>query len=205
MINCGVTSPQHLPATTVAVLLAAGAGSRFTGSTHKLHSMLRGQSVLSHAVRSAVEAGFSHIFVVWGAVEPLTDVTSHPHVTLVYNPEWQTGQASSLQAGIQAAHTVGATAMVVGLGDQPFVRPADWVAVASSGSPIAQALYVQPDGQKTTGNPVLLAAEVWPLLPTQGDLGARNLISSRPELVEQVLCSGSPFDIDTIEDLNQWN
>ena len=189
----------------MAVLLAAGAGSRFAGSTHKLHSMMRGQSVLSHAVNSAVEAGFSHIFVVWGAVEPSSDATSHPRVTLVYNPEWQTGQASSLQAGIQAAHTVGATAMAVGLGDQPFVRPADWVAVASSGSPIAQALYVQPDGQKTPGNPVLLVAEVWPLLPTQGDLGARNLISSRPELVEQVLCSGSPFDIDTIEDLNQWN
>jgi CTP:molybdopterin cytidylyltransferase MocA len=126
-------------------------------------------------------------------------------VTTVYNPEWQTGQASSLQAGIQAARSVGATAIVVGLGDQPFVTPADWVAVASSRSPIAQALYTQADGQKTPGNPVLLTAEVWPLLPTQGDFGARNLISSRPELVEQVLCTGSPFDIDTIEDLNQWN
>ena len=156
----------------MAVLLAAGAGSRFAGSTHKLHSMMRGQSVLSHAVNSAVEAGFSHIFVVWGAVEPSSDATSHPGVTLVYNPEWQTGQASSLQAGIQAAHTVGATAIVVGLGDQPFVRPADWVAVASSRSPIAQALYTQADGQKTPGNPVLLTAEVWPLFqqksPAQG-------------------------------------
>lgn len=167
--------------------------------------MLRGQSVLSHAVNSVVEAGFSHIFVVWGAVEPQIDVTSHPHVTFTYNAEWQTGQASSLQTGIHAARHVGGTSIVVGLGDQPFVRPADWVAVASSGSAIAQALYEQPDGQKIPGNPVLLAAEVWPLLPTLGDFGARNLISSRPELVEQVLCSGSPFDIDTIEDLNQWN
>ena len=200
-----MTTPQHLPATTVAILLAAGAGSRFVGNTHKLHSMLRGQSVLSHAVNSVVEAGFTHIFVVWGAVEPSSDATSRPGVTLVHNPEWQTGQASSLQAGIHAARQVGGTSIVVGLGDQPFVRPSDWVAVASSGSPIAQALYLQPDGQKTPGNPVLLAAEVWPLLPTLGDFGARNLISSRPELVEQVLCSGSPFDIDTIEDLNQWN
>jgi molybdenum cofactor cytidylyltransferase len=181
----------------VAVLLAAGAGSRFVGSTHKLHSTLRGHSVLSHAVSSAANAGFTHVIVVWGAIEPLN--------TTVHNPKWQTGQASSLQVGIAAARRVGATAIVVGLGDQPFVAPADWVAVASSRSPIAQALYTQADGQKTAGNPVLLTAEVWPLLPTQGDFGARNLISSRPELVEQVLCTGSPFDIDTIEDLNQWN
>lgn len=200
-----MTTPQQPPSTVVAVLLAAGAGSRFVGSTHKLHSTLRGNSVLSHAVRSAVNAGFTHVIVVWGAIEPLSDATSHPVVTTVYNPEWQTGQASTLQAGIKAAHSVGATAIVVGLGDQPFVTPADWVAVASSRSPIAQALYTQADGQKTPGNPVLLTAEVWPLLPTEGDFGARNLISSRPELVEQVLCTGSPFDIDTIEDLNQWN
>lgn len=197
--------PQHLPATTAAVLLAAGAGSRFAGDTHKLHSTLRGQSLLSHAVKSVIEAGFRHIFLVWGAIEPLSDVTSHPGVTLVHNPEWRTGQASSLQAGINAARRVGATSIVVGLGDQPFIQPADWVAVASSGSLIAQALYEHADGQKTPGNPVRLAAEVWPLLPTDGDLGARNLISSRPELVEQVLCTGSPFDIDTIEDLKQWN
>ena len=200
-----MTTSQQPPSTTVAVLLAAGAGSRFVGSTHKLHSTLRGHSVLSHAVRSAINAGFTHVIVVWGAIEPLSDATSHPGVTTVHNPEWQTGQASSLQVGIEAAHSVGATAIVVGLGDQPFVTPADWVAVASSRSPIAQALYAQADGQKTPGNPVLLTAEVWPLLPTQGDFGARNLISSRPELVEQVLCTGSPFDIDTIEDLNQWN
>lgn len=189
----------------MAVVLAAGAGSRFAGSTHKLHSTLRGHSVLSHAVNSAVGAGFTHVIVVWGAIEPLGDATSHLAVTLVHNPEWESGQASSLQVGIDAARRMGATSIVVGLGDQPFVKPADWVAVASSRSPIAQALYVYADGQKTPGNPVLLAAEVWPLLPTQGDFGARNLISSRPELVEQVLCTGSPFDIDTIEDLNQWN
>ena len=200
-----MTTPQQPPSTTVAVLLAAGAGSRFAGNTHKLHSTLRGQSVLSHAVTSAVKARFSHIFVVWGSIEPPSDVATQAPVTLIHNPEWETGQASSLQAGIAAARRVGARAMVVGLGDQPFVSPSDWVAVASSRSPIAQALYTQSDGQKTPGNPVLLAAEVWPLLPTQGDLGARNLISSRPELVEQVLCTGSPFDIDTIEDLNQWN
>lgn len=205
VINYGVATFQHLPATTVAVLLAAGAGSRFTGTTHKLHSTLQGRSVLSHAVSSAVAAGFSHIFVVWGAIEPPHDLASPPEVILIRNPQWETGQASSLQVGITAARNVGATAIVVGLGDQPFVRPADWVAVASSRSPLAQALYVQADGQKTPGNPVRLAAEVWPLLPTDGDFGARNLISSRPELLEQVLCTGSPFDIDTIEDLNQWN
>ena len=188
----------------VAVLLAAGAGSRFTGSTHKLLAQIGGARVVDRAVGAvlaAIDSGapIDAVIVVTGAVPLAFD---DPRVRTVHNPAWADGQATSLQAGIDEARDLGAEAVVVGLADQPFVDPSAWTAVASSTSPIAVAQYAD---DATTRTPALLRRETWGLLPTTGDFGARHLVSSRPELVEQVPCSGSPADIDTPEDLAKWN
>ena len=42
--------------TLVAVILAAGSGSRFDGETHKLVAPFRGSTVLGHAIAAAVQA-----------------------------------------------------------------------------------------------------------------------------------------------------
>jgi len=181
--------------TVAAVVLAAGGGARFAAPGHKLLAEIDGMAIVERAVAAAVAAGLDQVYVVSGAVElPTLD-----GVIVVHNPRWAEGQATSLQAGLAAA--AGHDAVVVGLGDQPGIVAEAWRLVATcTATPIAVATY---GGERA--NPVRLAAEVWPLLPTTGDEGARPLLRGRPELVTEVPCPGSGDDVDTLEDLERWS
>jgi molybdenum cofactor cytidylyltransferase len=183
----------------LAVVLAAGGGSRFAGSGHKLLAQRDGRTVVEHAVDAAREA-LGEVLVVTGAARLPDAVTTAPGVRLIHNPRWAEGQATSLATAISfAAADDTIDAVVVGLGDQPDIAADAWRRVASSAAPIAIATY---DGRRR--NPVRLHRSVWPLLPTTGDEGARAVTRLRAELVEEVPCNGSPDDIDTLEDVLRW-
>ena len=104
-----------------------------------------------------------------------------------------------MQLAIAEGTRLDVDAIVVGLADQPFVDPDAWRRVAAAEAPISIATY---DGARR--NPVRLHRSVWPLLPLTGDEGARSIIRLRPELVEEIPCTGSAVDIDTLEDLEAW-
>jgi molybdenum cofactor cytidylyltransferase len=188
------TGPAAPP--VVAVVLAAGAGTRFRGPGHKLDAAVGGQALVDRAVGAALSAGIGPVVVVT-AGQLATGI--HPAVVHVVNERWADGQITSLRRGIEAAAELGAGAIVIGLGDQPFVTSDAWRTVAATDSAIAVATY---DGVR--GHPVKLRADVWDMLPTEGDEGARSLMRLRPDLVTAVPCDGSPIDIDTVEDLRRW-
>ncbi|HEX4822191.1 MAG TPA: nucleotidyltransferase family protein [Acidimicrobiales bacterium] len=183
--------------TTAALVLAAGEGSRFVGESHKLVAPFRGRPLWEWAVDAAVDAALDATYVVTGAVALALPAS----VREVHNDRWAEGQGTSLSAGIARVEADGHDVVVVGLADQPLVGADAWRAVAAStASPIVVASF---DGERRP--PVRLAAEVWPLLPTSGDEGARAVMRKRPDLVTAVPCSGQPVDIDTLEDLDRWS
>lgn len=189
--------------TVAGVVLAAGAGRRFAasgGQGHKLLTVLDGRPVIDHVLSAVRAAGFDEVLLVEGAV----DLAAHTPegVTLLCNERWAEGIATSVHVAVAHAMAAGHDAVVIGLADQPGVTPDAWRAVAAAPDepPIAVAVY---DGRR--GNPVRLAAAVWPRLPKTGDEGARSLMRGRPELVREVPCTGQAWDVDTVEDLDRWS
>jgi molybdenum cofactor cytidylyltransferase len=153
------------------------------------------------ALEQAAAADLARTWVVIGAVDLVAAGALPDGFEVLVNDRWADGQATSLQLAISAAELAGLDAIVVGLGDQPLVLSSAWQAVAASRSrPIAVATY---GGRR--GNPVRLGREVWDLVPSEGDVGARKLMRERPDLVMEVACEGDPIDIDTVEDLGAWN
>jgi len=179
------------------VLLAAGGGTRFGGTHHKLLTSVGGKTVFEWALQSALEADIGPVAVVWGSVE-LPRHAASEGVTYLHNEEWSTGMASSVQRALQWANERGLQSVVIGLGDQPCIPPSAWTAVARSTSPLAVATYLG-----ARANPVKLHAEFFALVPKTGDEGARSLLRSHPELVAEVPCTGSGIDVDLVEDIDR--
>jgi molybdenum cofactor cytidylyltransferase len=178
-----------------AVVLAAGEGTRFGGSTHKLDATIGGLTVLERSVAAAVASSIGPVLVV--VADDRRPVPAGG--IAVVNDGWRSGSASSLRAGIAAARNLGVGRAVIALGDQPFITPEAWRAVASVDAPITVATY-----QGRRGHPVQLRSDVWALLPAVGDEGAKAVMRLRPDLVREVPCQGSSVDIDTVEDLRRW-
>ncbi|MDP9074395.1 MAG: nucleotidyltransferase family protein [Actinomycetota bacterium] len=182
----------------VAVVLAAGAGRRFAGTEHKLLAGWGGRPLLAWALDHACAAGLDQTWVVTGAVDFEAAGVVPAGVRILVNPRWAEGQATSVQAAIEAATAMPEIdALVIGLGDQPLVPASAWRSVAQSrGRPIAVATY-----RGRWRNPVRIDRPCWPFLASAGDEGARMLMRDRPELVMTVACDGDPADVDTVEDL----
>jgi CTP:molybdopterin cytidylyltransferase MocA len=184
--------------TIAAVVLAAGGGSRFAGPTHKLLADFHGKPVVRWAIEHAAGAGCDDLVVVMGAVDLRPVLPAG--VTVIDNPRWHEGQATSLQAAVRHGRRGGYGAIVVGLGDQPLVPPETWRMIAHGDGPLVSAVF---DGQRSP--PMRIGKELWPLLPSEGDEGARVLVRDRPDLLREIACPGHGLDIDTLEDLPSWS
>ena len=197
------SSPEH---GTLAVLLAAGAGSRFIGPTHKLHAIVRGRQVCAWALQALLEASIGPVLIVEGAtpIELPTDLSDAALASVktwgvpthVHNPHWLSGLASSVQCAVAHAQSLQMENIVFGLADQPCVPAQAWRDVAGVSAPLAVATYADK-----RGNPVKVHAEMWAQLPSTGDEGARNLLRVHHQLVQEVACLGSAIDVDTVDDL----
>ncbi len=183
-----------------AIVLAAGAGSRFGGG--KLLAAVDGRPLLQHVLDRLAEARVDDVIVVLGAdaaaIEAAIEWRAERRVV---NPEPERGLASSLAIG-RAALGPGTGAVLIALGDQPTLRTdvirALLEAPDDPDRPVVVPAYAEDRGR----NPVLVRSAGFSLLDeASGDHGLGPILAAHPERVQEVAVAGSNPDVDTPADL----
>ncbi len=191
------------PARTVAVVLAAGAGSRFGGD--KLLATLGGRALADHVVALATGPGLARAIVVVGPGATGIEAIAAAHgARTVLNPEPERGLSSSVRTGLQALAEGAADieAALILLGDQPLTGAATVAALLAAEVPAGRSIVVPRYRGGGGANPALLLRAAWPLAAAlDGDRGFGPLIKAHPELVVEVDLPGDNPDVDTPTDL----
>lgn len=184
------------------VVLAAGAGRRFGGG--KQLAELEGRPLLEHALAATAESGLRPRFVILGANAEriLATVDLHGHDPILC-ADWEEGMAASLRAGVTAARSAGADAVLITLGDQPRVG-AEAIAriLGARGGSEGSSRAVRATYAGKPGHPTLLEEALFDtLLALTGDAGARGVFD--PSFTHLVPCDdiAVPTDVDLVEDL----
>ncbi|MEV4557698.1 nucleotidyltransferase family protein [Kitasatospora sp. NPDC049285] len=186
-----------------ALVLAAGGGSRLGGRPKAL-LRLRGRPLLEHALAVARDGGCAGTAAVLGAsAAEVRERVETGDCRLIDNPDWASGMASSLRAGL-AALPPEASAVLVLLVDTPGVTAEAVRRLLAAHNDRTDLLSCAYGGRRA--HPVLIGAAHFPelLATATGDAGARTLLATRP--VTLVDCTGIavPDDLDTPADLARW-
>jgi CTP:molybdopterin cytidylyltransferase MocA/SAM-dependent methyltransferase len=184
----------------VALVLAAGAGSRFGGG--KLLAPLGGKPLLQHVLDRVAEAGVVEAIVVLGDdAGAIEDAIAWRAEQRVRNPKPGRGLSSSLQVGMGALDPA-ADGVLILLGDQPLVDPAAIRALLDAPPDRKRPVVVPAYPDDRGRNPVLLRKTAFPLASeATGDRGLGPVLAAHPELVVELPIGGDNPDIDTREDL----
>ncbi len=189
-----------------AIVLAAGKSSRMAPD-NKLFVEIDGRSLLEHAVDAAAASqAATTIVVVGNAAARARAALGTRNVTVVDNPNFADGLASSLRAGL-AAIPADCEGAVVMLADMPGVKGAHIDRLIAAFSPgDGRAICVAARNGKR-GNPVLWARRFFAEMQTlDGDQGARSLVRRYEDAVCEVDMpdDGVLVDLDTPDALEAF-
>lgn len=156
-------------ANTAGLVLAAGSGQRFGGP--KAPFVFEGERLVDRGVRILREAGLINVFVVLGAW--LGEV---PQATVIENPDFASGMASSLRTGLVFLSTQEPQLerVVITLVDHIGLRAEAITEITGGQGDLIQSTY---EGE--IGHPVLIGREHWAALINEvtGDMGAKNYLT----------------------------
>ena len=183
--------PQTDGPDIVAVILAAGASSRFGGAKHAVR-LPDGRTMPRRMADEAASAGLRPLVVVGGhAAAVVAGLGDTPRV---HNPDWELGLGTSIAAGVR--HATGADAVLLVHADQVRLTAADLRRVADAMTPTGAAAAWYGGGP---GVPACLARTHFPALLGLRSTGAKRLLLDLPDLVRVALPAAGQ-DVDTPAD-----
>lgn len=183
-------------------LLGAGRSTRF-GRADKLMTPLRGRPLIAWAAEAGRMLPAEWHLLVAGADASLA--AAAPGYRLLANPVPERGLSASLRIAVKEAERLGAAALVVMLGDMPFVQPTHLhQLVAAFGADETRPVFSSPP-QGAPSPPALFPAACFATLKRlEGDKGARALAPGArliPVDREALLDIDTPADIARAEAL----
>lgn len=156
------------------VILAAGESKRY-GEIKQLLDW-HGMPFVRSIAMTAMDAGLSPVIVITGAkAEKVETVVKDLGIRVVHNPKWESGQGSSIKAGISSLTGSNSGGAIFLLADQPQVTPSVLRALVQKH---AEDLYpiVAPMVLEQRANPVLFDRSTFDdLLSIEGDVGGRAI------------------------------
>jgi molybdenum cofactor cytidylyltransferase len=187
-----------------AVVLAAGKSSRM-GRAKATLPLPDGETFLSRIIRTLGDAAVEDVVVVVGHEPELvlkslegSDLT----LRVVMNDAYESGQLSSVLAGLRAIDRPGVTAMLLTLVDVPLASTATVRAVLERHR-ATRAPIVRPVSRGRHGHPVLVDRSLFQLVRSADpSLGMKPLVRSHASAAGDVEVDdeGAFTDIDTPED-----
>lgn len=158
------------------IILAAGESTRF-GAPKQLLDW-KGKPFVRQVAETALQAGLGPVVVVTGfhAADVESALNGLP-VEIIYNPEYQQGQSTSIRAGVRSlSGKVGAAIFL--LADQPQI-PVDVIrALVESHGQNMQAILAPLVLENHRANPVLFDRDTFPdLMLLTGDVGGRSIFA----------------------------
>jgi molybdenum cofactor cytidylyltransferase len=190
----------------VAILLAAGRSQRMR-NRNKLLMGVGGRPMVRRAAETLLESHVREVIAVLGydRARVAAAIAGLP-LRIVVNDEYDSGQMSSVRAGI-AAIADDPAAIVIALADQPALEPVDIDFLIDAFLAQAEPKILVPayDGQR--GNPIVLPGTQRRALQEGGvNFGCRNLIERHPETVIRIEVPNPHYvqDIDTPAAYDAW-
>jgi len=172
--------------------------------SNKLLAELGGRPLVCKAVDAVLASPARPVIVVTGheGGRVAAALAGRP-VTILTNPEFASGLASSLTCGL-AAVPADRDAVLVCLGDMPQISPSLLQRLISAFDPLEGRAICVPVWNGKRGNPVLWGRQLFAeMAALTGDVGAKHLMAKHAELVAEVPAEddGVLADVDTPEAL----
>jgi len=187
-----------MPDMTAILILAAGGSSRM-GRPKQLIDY-RGQPLLRHAARTALEAALGPVIVVLGSSGDVCQAAvAGLDVRCLRNANWKLGLSTSIRLGIEHVSTLPVGRVVIMLCDQPEITAGHLrLLVEGCADPMLAAATAY---EGTLGVPAAFHRSLFPqLLTLTGDQGAKEVLRRRQKLCAAIPLAAAALDIDTPAD-----
>lgn len=188
----------------IALLLAAGEAKRM--GKNKLLLPLQGKPMVVLTLENLLASQVDEIIVVTGHEGARLEKELGPflegrpgRIKVVRNKDYQQGMSTSLKAGAEAAKGR-ADALLIMLGDQPFIGP-ELINRIIARFKTGRAKICLPLFRGQPGHPVLFHGDyLSEMASLSGDVGARGIVESHPEDVVTIEVDSPEVLVDIDEE-----